>query len=97
MAKSGDDADEELDVIGVIDQFVDELVMELLLDDSVEAESQLEIDDGRDAIEGKDHEESDGAAPVPLDEDDPRRGCSTGAQAIPEENSAFDSGARFAA
>jgi hypothetical protein len=42
MAKSGDDADEELDVIGVIYQFVNELVMELLLD-SVEAESQLDI------------------------------------------------------
>jgi hypothetical protein len=41
----------------VIDQFMDELVMELLLDDSVEAESQLDTDNGRDAIEGKDHEE----------------------------------------
>jgi hypothetical protein len=59
------------DVLGVIDQFVDKLVVELLLDDSVETESQSDIDDGRDAIEGKDQEESEGAAPVPLDEEDP--------------------------
>jgi hypothetical protein len=32
MAKSGDDVDDELDVLGAIDQFVDELTMELLLD-----------------------------------------------------------------
>jgi hypothetical protein len=66
IAKSADE-----DVLGVIDQFVDDLVIELLLDDSVETESQSDIDDGRDAIEGKDHEESEGAAPVPLDEEDP--------------------------
>jgi hypothetical protein len=68
-AKSGEDADEELDMIGVIEQFVDELVLKLLLDSSVEAEPQLDIDDGRNAVEGMDHEESEGAAPFPLDEE----------------------------
>jgi hypothetical protein len=67
MAKSGDDVDDELDVLGAIDQFVDELTMELLLDYSVEAESQSDKDDGRHAIEGKDYKESEGTAPVPLD------------------------------
>jgi hypothetical protein len=71
MAKSGDDAGEELDVRGAMEQFVDELVLEQLLDNTVEGEPQLDIDDGRDAIEGKDYEESEDTAPVPLDEEVP--------------------------
>jgi hypothetical protein len=48
--------DEKLDARGAIEQFMDGHVLELLLHDSVEAEPQLDIDDGRDAIECQDHE-----------------------------------------
>jgi hypothetical protein len=41
-AKSRDDASEELDVRGAIEKFVDELVLEQLLDDIVEGDPQLD-------------------------------------------------------
>jgi hypothetical protein len=55
--KPGCDADEALDVRDALEQFVDEPMLELLVNDSVEAEPQLDVDDRREAIEGNDHEE----------------------------------------